>query len=340
MTENNLWITRIELKGNFWDTTLYSGLLYLWQSPRKLSLYHWNKWQDTIPLHELPIYLSPVPVQMLPLTIGDLHPYFYKEIHLEKDVRDFFVYHHQLFFLDEDGLFSMEPESAHPQRVQLAKGNFHSFSLSGRNRLVLWGPEGVYEYQLSRLYRFPAGQPSQPLLHQWSKAPVHHAEWLGQDLILYDFERRPFQHYRFLVEQGKLYLIEKRPIENDVLYPAAYNEDLSLYPSERGHEWGSLFSYPPVMSKHESVSPALNGIALEEVPNPHFPHPPLDEKRLFVAENSEELQVRLGHKSLLHFNRLSYRKWRVFSKSRLYQHHLHLLHDGSLSMLLFFQKKE
>lgn len=340
MNKDNLWITRIQLQGNYWDAALYSGLLYLWRTPRRLHIYHWRRWQNTVPLHEMPIYLSKLPVQLLNVSIGDLQPYFYKEITFSKDVRDSFVYHHRLYFLDEEGLFSLEPESAKPRRRLLVKGNFPFLTLSTRNRLILCaGNKGVFEYPLSQGYRFPD---TSPRLQHWSSKPAQRAEWAGQDLVTYDEKDQPVGLLRFQIIRGRMQLVEERPFFDHRKFPTFYNEELDLttFPTtvRAEYEWGSLFHYPPTFSQQEAPK-HLQGVPLERMPNPHFSHPPLEESQLYLQEQEDGLHVLFGPEPLLHFSKEDYRKWRTYSKSRHYQHHLHLLQADSLTMLLFFQNK-
>lgn len=342
MNRENLWITQIQLKGHYWDATLYSGLLYLWRTPHKLHIYHWERWRDTIPLHEIPIYLSPLPVQLLDITIGELQPYFYKEILFSKGVRDFFVYDHRLYFLDEEGFFSLDPESAEPHPQLLAKGDFSSLILSERNRLVLCaGERGVFEYPLSARYHFPTNQRRPLPLQHWSSQPAFQAEWLGQDLAIHGKENQPTHLLRFQAAGGRVQLMVEQPVLKQQTYPTFYSKELDLAPrlESEGHEWGSLFHYPPAPSQNWLLQEDLQGNRLHRMPNPHFPHAPLEETQLYLEEREDGLHVLKGPVPLLHFQESEHLKWRTFSKSRLYQHYLQLIKEDSLSMLLFFQKK-
>lgn len=342
MKKEHILMTQIVLEESFSDVALYSGILYTWKNPKTLHLYDWNEWMDHIFFGNLPIYQNPFPFQKISSQIDDLQKYFMKEIIFEKDIRDFFVYNHILYYIDQEGFFALAPESADVKPQLLAKGNFYFLSLSDRNRVVLSGGEmGVFEYFLSNKWNtFSEENNSSSNFFQWDNTPTYSTKWDGHNLLQLDANEEPVQLIEFHLYKHIIQIENKKQREQLKQQSPYYNESLNLDYKEDTHNWDTLFQYLSVNETKGSHS--LDAFKNPEIPvaiqpSPFFERPLLDDHTLYIEETENGLNLTMQSELYLYIPHADYIKWSTYPKSRNYQNHLHLLSNERITFFVFHE---
>lgn len=327
MTQTNLLMTQLTLTGTFHNVSLYSGILYLWTDPKTVRLYHWKKWMDHLSLHRLPIYLEPYPLQTMTQTINDLEPYFMKEINFEYAVRDFTLFRHQLYFIHEEGLYKVDPESAHLVQEKLVSGNFHSISLSKKNRFALASlTDGIYEYIVE----------SNETIH-WNEHPTASVYWDEHHLLQMDEHGEPFQRIDFEQHRGKSSIA--RIVKKEILQPheSYYHPVLDLMDENDNQNWMPLFEYLPPQKTTSSEQTTKDNVSLHVLPHPFLRSAILRKDTLYMEEKEDGLYLIWGEEPYLHLTKNQYESFHIYPKSRNYQNHLHLVTNDRMNFLIFYQ---
>lgn len=342
MKKDHILMTQIFLNKSFSDVALYSGILYLWKDKKTLHLYDWNKWMDHIPFGDLPIYQNPFQFQKISSRMSEVDPYFIKDILFEKEVRDFFLYNHDLYYLTEDGFFVMTPESGDLESRLLSKKEFHSFTLSDQNRVALAGGEsGLFEYFLSNKLKINSKEsPILETIHQWDTTPTYFIKWDGHDLLQLDEKKNPVQLLHFHIHKNILQIEGKKEKEQLKKQSPYYNESLNLQYQKDTDNWNTLFQYltPEETKENHSLdafqSPEISVVAR---PNPFFVRPLLNDDTLYIEENNQGLFFTIQNEQYLHIPHSEYTKWSTYPKSRNYQNHLHLLSEQGITFFIFHE---
>lgn len=334
-------MTRIFLEESCSDVALYSGILYLWKDKKTLYLYDWNKWMNRIPFGDLPIYQIPFPFQKISSSIDDIHSCFIKKILFQKEIRDFFIYNHDLYYLTDDGFFVMTPESGDLQSDLISNEKFYSLSLSNLNRIALSGEAGVFEYFLSNNLKIHSNKkPISKSIHQWDSTPTYSTQWNGHDLLQLDEHQVPIQLLQFYTHKNLLRIkrkIPKKQLKEQIPY---YNESLNLQYHENSSYWNTLFQYLPLEEtrKTDSLDPFKSReIPVSVKPSLFFTHPLLQDHTLYIEENKQGLFLTIQNEQYLHVPHTGYSKWSTYPKSRNYQNHFHLLSQEGITFFLFHE---
>ncbi|UJF16408.1 hypothetical protein LZ578_04655 [Jeotgalibaca sp. MA1X17-3] len=335
MKKDHILMTRIFLDQSFSDVALYSGILYLWKDKKTLHLYDWNRWMNHIPFGDVPIYQNPFPFQKISTHINDIHSCFIKEILFEKEVRDFFIYNHDLYYLTEDGFFVLTPESGTLQSDLISTEKFYSLSLSDMNRVALSGGEsGVFEYFLSDKNAISKG------VHQWDPTPTYSTEWDGHHLLQLDENKAPVQLLHFYIHKNIFQIERKIPKKELKKQIPFYNESLNLQYHEETNNWNTLFQYLPPEETNETDSLDVfqsREIPVIVMPSLFFAHPLLQENTLYIEENKQGLFLMIQNDQYLHVPHTDYIKWSTYPKSRNYQNHFHLLSEQGITFFYFMK---
>lgn len=338
---DHILMTRIFLDQSFSDVALYSGILYLWKDKKTLHLYDWNKWMNQIPFGDLPIYQNPFPFQKISSHINDIQFCFIKEILFEKEMRDFYIYNHDLYYLTDDGFFVMTPESGNLQSELITKGKFYSLSLSDLNRVALSGGEaGVFEYLLSDKLKINSHQnPISNGVYQWDPTPTYSTQWDGHHLLQLDQNQIPVQLLQFYIHKNLLQIERKIPKKQLKEQNPYYNESLNLQYHENTSHWNTLFQYLPEETNETDSLDAFQSREIPVIVKPSlfFAHPLLQDDALYIEENNQGLFLTIQNEQYIHVPNTDYIKWSTYPKSRNYQNHFHLLSEQGITFILFHE---
>ena len=330
MKPDQILMTNVSLPESFHDVALYSQILYLWKDASHLSLYHYRK----PAINKLPIYLDPFPVQTVSRTSEALSNDFIKEITFNTAVRDFVLFNHVLYYLDDSGLSMIQPESAQPMSKRLVEGDFLSLSLSTKNRLALASKSGLFEYVLTTSYQLPDSNP----LIQWDDTPTAAVLWEGYDLIQLDEEGQAVQRLDFLYQNKELSLSGRfrgNALCESVTY---FNPSFDLSEKKEDVQAMLLFDYLP-SEEVMAASPAhsYQPITLPFLPHPAFGSSILEDDTLYIEETEKGLSIFLGTEPYFYLPKKDYLSFRTYPKSRNYQNHLHVLGENQTNFLIFSQ---
>ena len=329
MEKEDILRTKISLQGDFFDMALYSGILYLWKNDYQVSLYHWDKWMDQLVPHQLPVYTESEPNQSISYRLDQLKPYYIKRITFEKPVLDFLLFNHVLYFINEDGLFTLLPTSADLSITPLAKGDFQALSLSSKDRLALSSiKNGLFEYIITSQYKFP--QQDSPLIH-WNTKPTADVFWDGHNLLQLNDVGQPIQRIDFTVKKKVISIAKEFSQENLHEHHNYYSSSLDLLNDNDTDSNVPLFEYLP-----SKQTDSIEGqIPVEFMPHHYFKSSLLTDDNFYLKEDHDGLTLISGVNNYYIWPHGSYNHFRTYPKSRNYRHHIHLLTDKTLEFYIF-----
>lgn len=336
----NLLITRIKIKGSFQNVTLYSGILYLQNTPNTLSLYDWNKWIQLTPIEDVPIYMDPFPVQTIVASLETLHPCFMRQIIFPSPIKDFFLYNHTFYYIDEIGFWSLSMERKDAVKDCLRQGNFLELALSNKKRVALVaGEKGIYEYLLSPAYTIdlPAVDEKERFCHL-DATPTYHIEWNGHDLLQLDEQRQVVQLLSFhhSKKAGQITLLDKIPATSLVTQHVYFSEELPLFEKDLTPTDEPLFTYFRKGSPEKKSNPfKQQAVPIQVLSHPLFPEVTFFDNRITIAAAEKELVIQLHNHKLLALDKAEILRWHHYDRSRYYRNHLHIVEQDQLSLYLF-----
>lgn len=333
----NLLVTRIKIAGSFQNVTLYSGVLYLLKSPTTLYLYDWNKWIQSASIGDVPIYRDPFPSQNIEATLETLNPFFIRAVAFPSALKDFFVYNHVLYYIDESGFWNMSMERQDAVKQRLREGNFLELLLSNKKRVALVaGEKGIYEYLLSPAYSL--GLPAvdeEERFYLLDAAPTYHAEWHGHDLLQSDEQGQAVQLLSFRHSRGQLTLFAKIPATALTAQRIYFSEELPLFQKDL-MPTNALFTF----FKHGKSAKKSNPFKQQAVPiyilsHPLFPEVTFSNNVITVSTGEKELVIQLNNAKLLALDKAAILRWHHYDRSRYYRNQLHIVEPEQVILYLF-----
>ncbi|CZQ80160.1 Hypothetical protein Tpal_43 [Trichococcus palustris] len=337
MELENLLVTRIKIAGSFQNVTLYSGVLYLLKSPTTLYLYDWNKWIQSASIGDVPIYRDPFPSQNIEATLETLNPFFIRAVAFPSALKDFFVYNHVLYYIDESGFWNMSMERQDAVKQRLREGNFLELLLSNKKRVALVaGEKGIYEYLLSPAYSL--GLPAvdeEERFYLLDAAPTYHAEWHGHDLLQSDEQGQAVQLLSFRHSRGQLTLFAKIPATALTAQRIYFSEELPLFQKDLTPT-NALFTF----FKHGKSAKKSNPFKQQAVPiyilsHPLFPEVTFSNNVITVSNGEKELVIQLNNAKLLALDKAAILRWHHYDRSRYYRNQLHIVEPEQVILYLF-----
>lgn len=333
----NLLVTRIKIAGSFQNVTLYSGILYLLKSPTILYLYDWNKWIQSAQIGDVPIYRDPFPSQNIEASLETLNPFFIREVDFPSALKDFFVYNHILYYIDESGFWSLSMERQDAVKQRLREGNFLELLLSNKKRVALVaGEEGIYEYLLSPAYAL--GLPAvdeEERFYLLDATPTRHAEWHGHDLLQLNEQGQALQLLSFHHSRGQITLFAKIPATDLTAQRVYFSEELPLFQKDLTPT-NALFTF----FKHGKAAKKSNPFKQQAVPihilsHLLFPEVTFWNNVITVLNGEKELAIQLNNAKLLALDKADILRWHHYDRSRYYRNHLHIVEPEQVVLYLF-----
>lgn len=317
----DILLTNLSIKGSFFDVSLYSGHLYLWNNPKEVSIYHWHKLMKHLELNQLPIYQEPLINQSLFMDESDLQPFLFKLLTFDFPVRDSFIFRHRLYFIDEEGFKVRYPEHADTTPTLLVKGEFHQLVIGSNDRMILVSQtEGIFEWHMETLI-------------PWDNTATYSIELHDNDILQLDEQEQPIQLLVFESQKREPYLVKKVPHEKLQLNKTFFNTSLDFHEDDGTEvEVINLFQF---LANDETTSEKAMGnpVPISKMPLRYLTTPTLDDQILSVEENNDSLTLRLGTEQYIYLN--DYITYRLYHKSQDYKNHLHLISQNQVSFFMF-----
>ena len=323
MDKSDLLLTNLSIAGSYYDVSLYSGLLYLWNSPKEVSIYHWHKLMNHLTLNQLPIYQEPLTNQSLFMEENDLRPFLLKSLTFDFSVRDSFIFRHRLYFIDEEGFKVRYPESSDTTSKLLVRGEFHQIVIGSNYRMILVSQtEGIYEWHKGAMIL-------------WDGTPTFSVELHDNDILQMDENGQPIQLLIFESQKREPYLLKKISHEklqiNKTFFSMSldFNEDTAT-----GIEAINLFQFLS-NDKIASKKAMGNSVPISKMPPRYLTTLTLDDQALSIEETNNSLTLRLGTEQYIYLN--DYKRYRLYHKSQDYKNHLHLISQNHVSLFMFHE---
>lgn len=319
----DILLTNLSIKGTYFDVSLYSGLLYLWDNPKEVSIYHWHKLMHHLTLTQLPIYQEPLTNQSLFMEESDLRPFLFKTLTFDFPVRDSFIFRHHLYFLDEEGFKERYPENADTTSKLLVKGDFHQLVIGSNYRMILVSQtDGIYEWHNETVI-------------PWDDTPTFNIELHENNILQMDENGHPIQLLVFESQKREPYLLEKIPHGKLQINKTFFNTSLDFKEDTTTEvEIINLFEF---LSNDKATSEKTMGnpVPISKMPSHYLTTPTLDDQALSIEETENSLALRLGAEQYIHLN--DYKRYRLYHKSKDYKNHLHLISQNHVSLFMFHE---
>lgn len=323
MDKSDLLLTNLSIAGSYYDVSLYSGLLYLWNSPKDVSIYHWHKLMNHLTLNQLPIYQEPLTNQSLFMEENDLRPFLFKSLAFNFSVRDSFIFRHRLYFIDEEGFKVCYPENADTTSKLLVRGEFHQAIIGNNYRMILVShTEGIYEWHKGTII-------------PWDDTPTFSVEFHDNAILQMDEKGQPIQLLIFESQKREPYLLKKISHEKLQKNKTFFNTSLDFNDATAPEvEAINLFQFLST-DKTPSKKAMGNSVPISKMPPRYLTTLTLDDQALSIEETNNSLTLRLGTEQYIYLN--DYNRYRLYHKSQDYKNHLHLISQNHVSLFMFHE---